>query len=452
MNLPDYFLADLPPEATLTPTMITEAGQTLKRNRAQYLAGRSTDHLIAIIAGVAADWRRHDNPFRQLALARGPELLRFSRATLERGLDHFFAELTEENLHALVLQDFGHARRLDQFSASAGRAANTLSLARGPELIAHIAAGNIPCPALLSIVLGLLARSAQFMKCPRDAAFLPRLFAHSLYEADHKLGACLELAAWPGGNEAIEEALFAEADCVTATGSDGTLDAIRRRLPLRTRFLGYGHRVSFGFLARESLAGHGARRLARAATEDIAAWDQQGCLSPHVIYVEERGATSPEQFAALLAEELAAHETAFPRGELHLHESTTITLKRDFYRVRAAASPETRLWHSEGSTAWTVIYEDDPRFQTSCLNRFIYVKRAAGLDDALHHAELVRGQVSTVALAAEGDRARELAAALARWGVPRVCAPGHMQRPPLTWRHDGRPALADLVSWTDWET
>jgi hypothetical protein len=40
MNLPNYFLADLPPEATLSAAMITEACQTLKRNREHYLAGR----------------------------------------------------------------------------------------------------------------------------------------------------------------------------------------------------------------------------------------------------------------------------------------------------------------------------------------------------------------------------------------------------------------------------
>ncbi len=452
MNLPDYFLVDLPPEATLTPAMVGEACQTLKRNRAQYLAGRSTEQIIFLLAAVAANWRRHDDSFRQLALARGPELLRFSRATLERGLDHFFAELTEENLRALVLQELGHAHRLDQFSGSATeRAANISALALGPELLVHVAAGNIPCPTLMSMVLGLLARSAQFVKCARGTEFLPRLFAHSLYEADRKLGACLELATWPGGSAALEESLFAEAGCVTATGSDETLNAIRQRLSLQTRFLGHGHRVSFGFLSRESLSSAGARRLARSAAEDVAAWDQQGCLSPHGFYVEERGAVSPEQFAALLAEELASQEAGFPRGELSLHESATLTLQRDFYRVRAAASAEMQLWHSEGSTAWTVIYEDDPRFQASCLNRFVYVKRAASLDDALHHAELVRGQVSTVGLAAGGDRAREFAAQLARWGVTRICPIGRMQRPPLTWHHDGRPTLADLVTWTDWE-
>jgi hypothetical protein len=461
MNLPNYFLADLPPEAVLTPAMISEGCQTLKRNRAQYLAGRTTESLIDLLAEVGANWLRPDYALRRYALEHGLALLRFSRPTLERGLDAFFTELTGENLRALVVQELGHGQRLDGMAAtSVERAANRAASARGPELLAHITAGNIPNPALMSIILGLLARSAQFVKCAMGASLLPRLFAHSIYEIDPKLAACLELAEWPGGSTELEAALFAEAGCVTATGSDATLDAIRQRLPLTTRFLGYGHRVSFGFITREVLSSAGARRLARDAAGDVTAWDQQGCLSPHVIYVEERGAVSPAQFAALLAEELARCETDSPRGELLLHESTTITLKRDFYRVRGAASSgsfessefsETQLWCSEGSTAWTVIYEDDPRFHLSCLNRFVYVKRAADLADALHHAELVRGQVSTVGLAAADDRARDLALQLARWGVTRLCPLGRMQRPPLTWRHDGRPALADLVTWTDWE-
>ena len=63
----------------------------------------------------------------------------------------------------------------------------------------------------------------------------------------------------------------------------------------------------------------------------------------------------------------------------------------------------------------------------------------------------MRGKVSTVGLAAPEDKMEELATQLARWGVTRVCPLGQMQNPPLTWRHDGRPALGDLVTWTDWE-
>jgi Acyl-CoA reductase (LuxC) len=452
MNLPDYFLADLPPEATLSPSMIAEACQTLRRNRERYLTNRSTEQIIGVLSAVALDWLQDDYPFRKLALERGPVATGFSRATLAHGLDVFFGLLTQESVHALIRQDLGHVQRLDAFSASdSERQFHQAALVRGPELLVHITAGNIPSPALLSIVLGLLVRSAQFVKCARESSLLPRLFAHSIRGVEPKLASCLELAEWPGGTTTLEEPLFAEADCLTATGSDETLAAIRSRLPQRTRFLGYGQQVSFGFVTRDALQGYGVKELAAAAAEDVVAWNQMGCLSPHVFYVQSGGALSPEQFAEQLAEELTARETTHPRGELTVHESAVISLKRDFYRVRAAAECETRIWHSEDSTAWTVVFEGDARFQVSCLNRFIYVKAVADLAEALQNAESVRDKTSTVGLAAPGPDARELATQLAHWGVTRICPLGQMQRPPLTWRHDGRPALGDLVTWTNWE-
>ena len=87
----------------------------------------------------------------------------------------------------------------------------------------------------------------------------------------------------------------------------------------------------------------------------------------------------------------------------------------------------------------------------SCLNRFIYVKSVTNLTEALHAADSVRGKISTVGVAAPDEQAEELANQLARWGVSRVCPLGQMQNPPLTWRHDGRPSLGELVTWTEWE-
>ena len=159
----------------------------------------------------------------------------------------------------------------------------------------------------------------------------------------------------------------------------------------------------------------------------------------------------PSKFAEMLAEELERREETEPRGELPVEAAAAIASRRAFYEVRAAHSPDTRHWCSRNSTAWTVVYEADPRFQLSCLNRFIYVKGVKDLTEALQNAESVRGQVSTVGLAAPEDKAQALATELARWGVARVCRLGQMQEPPLAWRHDGRPALGDLVTWTDWE-
>jgi hypothetical protein len=452
MTLPNYFLADLPPEATLSAAMITEACQTLKRNRQHYLAGRATDSLIKVLGEVAESWLTPHGVFRQLALERGPAETGFSRATLTRGLDGFFRQLTHENLRLLLQQELNEVKRLDKFVAAAfEEKANRAAIAVGPEFLVHFTAGIVPNPTLMSIVLGLLARSAQFVKCASGSALLPRLFAHSIYDADAKLGACLEVAEWRGGSAAPEAALFAEADCVTATGNDETLAVIRAQLPIKTRFLGYGHRVSFGFVAKDILVGSHARRIAGRVADDVVAWNQLGCLSPHVIYVQTGGELSPEKFAELLAAELEQREQTEPRGELPAEHAAMIASRRGIYEVRAAHSPETQMWRSPDSTAWTVVYEADPRFQMSCLNRFVYVKSVKDVTGMLQSADVVRGKVSTVGVAAPEHELEELAVQLARWGATRVCPSGQMQNPPLTWRHDGRPALGDLVTWTDWE-
>jgi Acyl-CoA reductase (LuxC) len=452
MNLPNYFLADLPPEATLSPAMLTEACQTLKRNRERYLAGRSTEQLIRVLSDVAEAWLHPDNAFRKLALELGPGATGFSVETLKRGLTGFFKQITRENLNALLVQELGDKRRLDVMAATElDQKSSRTAMAVGPEFLVHITAGNIPNPTWMSIMLGLLARSAQFVKCASGSVLLPRLFAHSIYEADAKLGACLEIAEWRGGNADLENVLFAEADCVTATGGDETLAAIRSRMPMHTRFLGYGHRVSFGFVAKEVLSGLRAPRIVASAADDVVAWNQLGCLSPHVIYIQPGGEVPAEKFAEMLGDELERREQAEPRGELPAPHAAAITSRRGIYEVRAAHSPETLMWHSRGSTAWTVIFEADPRFQISCLNRFIYVKPVKDLTEMLQSAEPVRGKVSTVGIAAPEHQAEELAMQLARWGVTRVCPLGQMQNPPLTWRHDGRPALGDLVTWTDLE-
>ena len=237
MNLPNYFLADLPPEATLSPAMITEACLTLKRNREHYLVNRSTENLIKVLSDVADGWLEAGNPFRKLALELGPAQTGFSHETLARGLDIFFKQLTRENFHALLVQEFGDAKRLDAMCATpVEQKQNRAAIINAPEFQIHIAAGNIPNPTLLSMVFGLLTRSAQFVKCASGSTFLPRLLAHSIYEADGKLGACLEVAEWRGGAATLESALFTEADCVTATGSDETLATIRAQLPMKIRF------------------------------------------------------------------------------------------------------------------------------------------------------------------------------------------------------------------------
>jgi len=470
MTLPDLYFADLGSGLELSAQTMHEATFAIRRNRDQWLRRQRTRTLVELLAYVADQWTDSTNPFRLRALTEGADDAGFGSATLARGLDAFLGGLTIENLEGLLLQDLGDLKRLDGFAGTPPEyRSGRMSLARGPELLAHFCAGNLPIPTLMNLVLGVLTKSSQFFKLPTRGGLIPRLFAHSLAQVEPKLGACLEFANWTRDRGDLDEALLADADCVTATGSNERIETLRRRVPERTRFVAYGHRVSFAYIAAEMLTVYGLKRLATDATADVAAWNQHGCLSPHVIYVQENGVVSPAGFATALAKHLEALELVESRGELPPGEAQVIASARAVYEMRRASEPNpldrlrgesvfhptathVQLWQSEGSTAWTVVLDSDPAFKTSCLNRFIYIKPVQQFADVLRFAEPIRPHLSTVALAAPDDLAAAHALDLAHWGATRICPLGRMQRPSLLWRHDGRPALGELVTWTDLES
>jgi hypothetical protein len=452
MTLPDYFLADVPEGPVLTPELIGDACISLKQNRGHHLAGRTTAELIELLARVAADWLEPESPFRRRALEEGPAATGFSRETLATGLDAFFESVTEDALRALVTQDVGDPHRLERplatdLDSHEGRRA----LALGPEMLVHISGGVLPNPPITSLILGLLTRSAQFMKCARGTSLLPRLFAHSLREVAPKLASTIEIAEWPGGDETLEAALWSHAHCVTVTGRDTTITSLRQRLPAHVRLVSYGHRVSVGYVTHEMLSSRMLPGVVEAAARDVAAWDQLGCLSPQCFYVESGGRFTAEHFAEKLAESLARLERTQPIGPLPAETAAAIAARRHVHELRAANLSDTQLWQSPGGTAWTVVLEANPDFRPSCGHRFVHVKPVTNLAEALKGLASVQGRVSTVGLSAPGTRETELVTGLARWGVTRICPLGRMQTPPLSWRHDGRPSLGDLVLWCDWE-
>src|ERR1043166_2519304 len=113
MNLPNYFLADLPREAVLAPEMVREACQNLKRNRERYLAQRGTQSLIRALCEGGEAWCKSDYGIRELVLKEGPSITGFPRELLAHGLETLFSQFTPPNFQALILQDLGHPGRRD---------------------------------------------------------------------------------------------------------------------------------------------------------------------------------------------------------------------------------------------------------------------------------------------------------------------------------------------------
>ncbi len=422
-----------------SPTDLSARLDALLANRIQYLASRTARDILDCIDQAVQRWLDPDSQGRQEAEARLPETTGLSSAMIQYVLPLIFQEYRADKLEALCVDELGCLEVLDRFVPSA----SGQKRAYGSPLTTHVLAGNLPGAGLDSVIFSLLVKSATLVKTSSAEPVLPALFARSIQDIDPDLGSCLSVATWPGGNTNLEDLAYGRADIVVASGSDASLAAIRKRA--RGQFIGYGHKVSFGLVTKESLTN--AKETAHKAAYDVALYDQQGCLSPQLIYVEEGGAITPKELAALLAKGLAHWQTELPRGPVSPEVSTAIRQVRDAAEWQALAGKDIALHASPNGTDWTVVYDADPTFVQSPLYRTIRVKPLRNIAQLGGIIDTWRPYLEAVGVAAGPERMATIADTLGALGVSRVCPIGTMQLPLLSWRHGGRPRVGDLVQW-----
>jgi hypothetical protein len=394
---------------------------------------------LTVVDRVVTNWLRPDYPRRQQAEQLLPLATGYSPETIRHGLPLLLEPLRGGAIRAVLDAELGDYRVLDGWCG--GRRAS------GPALIAHVLSGNIPGLAATPLLLSLVLKSAVLIKPAAGDLVFPALLAASIGDVDPELAKCLLVAYWRGGAQEIEDAAFAGAGLVVASGSDATIAALAPRV--RTRFIGHGQKISFAAIGRERLHGRdAAQRLARGLAYDISLWDQQGCLSPQIGYVEDGGAVEPLEFAAHLAEALSAFATELPPRKLGFDDQAHVLRFRQEAEWRAPAPGVPRLLASPGTTDWSISVEDGADFVPTCLNRCVRLKAVRDLGELPAALAAHRQHLECAGLAVEAARELPLSAFLGRCGVHRLCPIGTMQRPPLSWCHSGRPRVADWVEWT----
>jgi len=379
-----------------------------------------------------------------MPMSDGPSFETAQRAAIIADAATHFPELgpiTSGALLDLVAAELGHRNALDGFQDYGGAvldpanpAAQTLrTRAVAPSCVLHIVAGNTPIAGLQSLIRGLLLGSENLVKLPSSG--LPEIDAF-----------VAQLAPVMRASVTLSTELKADwlrrANAIIVFGDDGTVDHFRHRARADQVFVAHGHAISFGIIFSDA-DGTAAVRAAR----DVGMYDQQGCLSPHCLYVDPDGIDARD-FAGELAAAMADYEKIDPRSDISADESATITALRDSYSFRAASDDQVAVWQSPVGTAWTVVFETDPSFTVSPLNRFVFVNPLprGGLADLRKDIKAVRPHLSSIAIHPFSDAHAESAADL---GASRICPLGHAQAPHLLWHQDGRPQLSPLVKWQD---
>jgi len=425
---------------------VAAAQDIAARIRRQALQARRERTTGQVIEAVAAAATRLAGEGPEGVAAR--ELLRqelgwdaeLARTTL-RDMAHCWAA---PELHRLVDAEVRPAGALDRFVedetwTGPGR---RLRRAAGPPVILQVLAGNVPGVSITAVVRSLLVRSGVLCKVAEPEPALLPMFGRLLAEEDELLGRTLAVTWWPGGEvPAAWRAWVGCAGRVVVYGGDRAVEAVRRTLPASVDLVAYGPRTGIGVILADSP--DDAAGLAR----DVWAYDQQGCVSPRLVYVVGRSASD---FGGRLAEALEAESRRRPPPAPTAEEAVAIRELRASAEFESYAGEPSTVRAPGESLAWTVLTREQPDVGTDALPRVVQVHRVEAVEHLLDVLAPLEGRIQAVGYSGtEGlDALREGAAEL---GVSRVAPLGTVAWPPPDWRHEGRHQLLPLLDWTDFE-
>lgn len=411
------------------------------REAARALRARSTDSVLASLGTVLEEWRDAGSTPRRALAEELPKAAGFTRPVVERGLALALDGWTDGALRALYDRELGTGVRSGSGPAAGAR------LATGFPTTSVLLAGAIPSASLATLLAPLVLRSATLAKPAARDPLTAALLRDSLALRDPGLAGALRVLSFDAREDTALDAFLA-ADCCIAIGSDATVSRLAARVAPASRFVGYGHRISFAALGPQALSGAALDDACARLALDVALWDQLGCLSPVSLLVAGDAAAA-RRAAEALAAALAHLEAELPRGEVSTEASAQIAHERAEAELRAAAHGRVVLL---AGPTFTVVADDDARPRPAPLHRFVRIapcQTSGGLLEALAPYGPHLAAVGVAGFGRPGGGA--LAAQLAALGASRVCPLGALQGPPLSWCHDGRGVLTPLARLSDLE-
>lgn len=381
------------------------------------------------------------HPLRQKAEKLLPIITGYNAEVVRLGLTQSLQTFREHELRRWLNVNFQQPHILDQFEPSPH---GGFTKAISPQLTTHIWAGNVPGLPLWSFIASLLVKGGVVGKVASAEPFFIGLFCQVLAEVEPRLANAMAIVSWQGGDQAREKALFRASDVVVGYGTNQTIINLQAQIVAPTRFISFGHKLSFGLLLREALDHQKSEKFADQAALDIVRYDQQGCYSPQTFFVERRGRTTPKEWAELLARKLQVYEERYPLRKLSMEEASERIAWRD-----AKEWQESAQVFSSKVSAWMVAYEEKLSLEPSPLSRTVHVIAVDDWQEVLDVLQDKRDILQTVGVGASVENLFAVATALSRYGITRVTSIGKMTKLHPGWHQDGYSLLRELVQLID---
>lgn len=346
----------------------------------------------------------------------------------------------------------GAREEIDRVRPQIGRAALEERLAlelgglRGPRpfglsevrplgVLFHVAPGNMAGLPAFTAVEGLLTGNINLVKLPRGDRGLTLVVFQKLTEIEPALAPYLYAFDIPSTDIASLRRLASLADGIVTWGGDGAVAAMRSMAPPGCKLIEWGHRLSFAYLS-----GWEGRDLFPLA-DHIVRTGGLLCSSCQVIYLETDYLSVAEKFCKQFLPLLEGAAAAY-------YKTPGQAAQGALYAREAALEQMVDRGDSDDlnfpGRCCSLTLRRDCEPELSHLHGNVLVKR-------LPRGEIIpalrrqRGRLQTAGLLCPASEREELADLLARAGVNRITAPGHMSDSFPGEAHDGEYPLRRYV-------
>jgi len=433
LRVPDWS----PEELGMLGSLLAGRAESLRRRPVASIA----ESLAAAAAALVEEPRRRAEALRLLPAVTG-----YSPEMVELVLDRMSRDWTPAALASLLREPTSPAA-LDGWARGADGREYTLA---GPRLALHVFSGNVTGVAVTALVRALLVKAPVLGKTAAGDPVLPVLFAGALAEVDAELADALAITYWAGGTEALERAALHHADLAVVYGGPDAVRGIQALAAAGTRVVEHGPRLSAAFVTRDALTGEAeAADVAAAIAEAASTFDQQGCVSPHMVFVESGGTIAPDALAGVVFERMVEWARKVPVAALNPGEQATLRGQREAAEFRELGGRASLFVDPDSPV--TVVADHIEQAGPSCLNRFLRIHAVDDIQSGIAALAHVRDLLQTAGLATGEGAADDIASRLAAAGFTRICPIRAMPWPPPDWHHDGRHPLLELVRRVDRE-
>ncbi len=355
------------------------------------------------------------------------------------GLPYVLEWIRRENLERLInLSLKGDGTFLDKFLPFPLRENGKVMLRAHPRgLVVHWLSGNVPMLGFFSLVQALLTKNASILKVARNETGALPLLVHLLSKVDKEIAQSIAIIYLDQDDMTNQRKLSLSADVRIAWGGKEAVSTIQM-LPKRdgAEDLFFGPKYSYMVIGKDVLKKESVEKIARNVALDASAFDQQGCNSPHTVFVEQGGEVSPSEFAAKLAKAMEDVARFFPQGARSEGEAIKVHNVRAEYGMRGEA------YHPK-NLAWSVLYaENDDGLAEPCFCRTLFVRPISNVMEAAKYANT---KTQSIGVALNFDRRIEFVEKATAMGADRCPPVGKMSDYEAPW--DGLFMLDRLVRW-----